>query len=315
LRAQKVRDEQILAAQKAYDVQLKERQHMQDYIDRFYNEKRSSAQAAKVKQALSKKKALEKMVVLDNPAANQDEDSLSLTFPQPTKLKKELLVQADEIAFGFPGGATLFQDVTLQVFMHSRIGILGRNGCGKSTLLKILLGQLEPDKGTVKITGQMQTALFAQHHVDQLDLRKSPVEHIKEQCPDMSMVDCRTYLGKFGIRGNTAMEQMGHLSGGQKSRVVLASLTHRQPHLLILDEPTNHLDMETIDVLIEALNSYGGATVGVAPGRMGSVYRPGGICAACLSVTLPPNIASVFSQQSERVSPDPRLSLLSVLTL
>eukprot|EP00045_Choanoeca_perplexa_P018243 m.283562 g.283562 ORF g.283562 m.283562 type:complete len:741 (+) comp17761_c0_seq4:123-2345(+) len=257
----KVRKEQYLAQKRAYEAQQMQRQHMQEYVDRFYNDKRSSAQAARVKQALSKKKALEKMEMLDDPDGDVDEDSLTLRFPEPGPVKKNTLIQATEISFGYSPERLIVRDVNCAINKNSRIAILGVNGAGKSTLLHLLLDQLEPTKGSVSRLGGVRTALFAQHHVQQLRLEVTPVEHLRSLFDDMSVQDCRNYLGTFGLRGMTATTQVGYLSGGQRSRLSLATLTRREPHLIILDEPTNHLDMETIDVLIEAVAAFKGAIV------------------------------------------------------
>lgn len=238
---------------------------MQDYIDKFYNEKRSSAQAAKVKQALSKKKALEKMVRIEDPSKDVDPDAIKLRFPEPAPIKKDVIIEATDLKFAWKADSPLLLDnVSVQIRKNSRIGVLGANGAGKSTLLQLLLGELAPISGTVSNVAACTVAVFAQHHVDQLDLGSTPVECMRERFPGLPEQECRNFLGKFGIQGDRATTQMGWLSGGQKSRVVLALLCKRLPALIVLDEPTNHLDAETIDVLIEALREFKGAVVMVS---------------------------------------------------
>eukprot|EP00055_Hartaetosiga_balthica_P006971 m.23240 g.23240 ORF g.23240 m.23240 type:complete len:764 (+) comp5532_c0_seq1:28-2319(+) len=261
----KVQEEQFKARIRAYEAQQMQIQHMQDYVDRFYNEKRSSAQAARVKQALSKKKALEKMERLTNPNDEVDADSLRIRFPDPGVFKKDLLLQTDEVSFSYDKSQKKILDkVTTYIEKSSRIGILGRNGAGKSTLIKLLVGEEQPTEGTITKGFAFSWALFAQHHVAQLRLEITPVEHLRSLYPDMSVQECRNYMGSFGIQDKHATTQIGNLSGGQRSRVALATLTKKQPHLLILDEPSNHLDMETIDALISAINAFTGAVIVVS---------------------------------------------------
>ena len=135
---------------------------------------------------------------------------------------------------------------------------------GKSTLIKLLTGDLQPKEGTVWLNPSVSVAVFTQHHVDQLDLGLTPVELLRTLFPGTEIESCRRHLGRFGLGHDWSLIQIGNLSGGQKSRLAFAVMCWRQPHLIILDEPTNHLDMETIDVLIQALNGFKGAVITVS---------------------------------------------------
>lgn len=112
----------------------------------------------------------------------------------------------------------------------------------------------------------LSSQFFSQHFVDQLDLRLTPVQHILSLAPSLaessnSEQQARTILGRFGLAGKLALQPIGTLSGGQKSRLVFASITMSQPHILILDEPTNHLDFVTITALKDAITSFRGAVL------------------------------------------------------
>jgi len=150
------------------------------------------------------------------------------------------------------------------VDLKSRVGVLGRNGAGKSTLLKVMTGELAQEKGQVSINRNMRVAVFAQHHVETLDLTMTCVECVQARFPTLSDQEVRNMLGRVGVQGEMATRRVKTLSGGQKSRVAIAIVTQCEPHLIVLDEPTNHLDMETIDSLIEAVENFEGAVVFVS---------------------------------------------------
>mmetsp|Transcript_10133 Transcript_10133/g.9199 ORF Transcript_10133/g.9199 Transcript_10133/m.9199 type:complete len:170 (-) Transcript_10133:2-511(-) len=107
----------------------------------------------------------------------------------------------------------------------------------------------------------MRLARFTQHHVDALDLSVNAVTTMRRVDPEISIENCRKYLGHFGLAGDLALQPIETLSGGQKSRVIFAQIAYKHPHLLLMDEPTNHLDLETIEGLALALNRFEGGVV------------------------------------------------------
>ncbi|KAJ1928609.1 ATP-binding cassette, regulator of translational elongation [Tieghemiomyces parasiticus] len=235
-----------------YEAQLQQRQHLQDFIDRWrYNAKRAA-------QAQSKIKILEKLPILEAPA---DETVVTFRFPDPEALSPPIL-QMNEVGFAYsPDSPPILQGVNIDMQMNSRIAVVGPNGAGKSTMLKLLIQQLSPQRGMVHRHGRLRIAYFTQHHVDQLDLTLSPVAYMALTYPGRNEEEYRRHLGSFGITGMVGLQTIKTLSGGQKSRVAFACLAIQNPHILVLDEPTNHLDMDSIDALTQALRNFDGGVV------------------------------------------------------
>ncbi|KAI9222799.1 P-loop containing nucleoside triphosphate hydrolase protein [Blastocladiella britannica] len=249
---EKTSDERRKQAQREYDSQMQVRAHLQAFVDRWrYNAKRAP-------QAQARMKMLEKLPELEVPT---EEVNVTFQFPPPEKISPPIL-QMDEVSFGYSLEKMIVQGVSLDVQLDSRIAVVGPNGAGKSTVLKLLTGQLDPMAGRVFRHGRLKYALFNQHHVDALeDLTLTPVQYLAKNFPGYPDEEYRRQLGCFGISGRVGLQQMGTLSGGQKSRVVFASLALQRPSLLLLDEPTNHLDLYSVDSLADALRDYGGGVL------------------------------------------------------
>jgi ABC transport system ATP-binding/permease protein len=179
------------------------------------------------------------------------------------------VVQAKNVSYGY-GGEPLIAGLDLKVMRGDRIGLVGNNGVGKSTLLKLLLGELEPQTGTIKHGTNLEVAYFDQMR-QLLDLEKSVAhnvgdgrEHVTINGKPQHVVG---YLRGFLFSAKRALTPVGSLSGGERNRVILAKLFTQPSNLLVLDEPTNDLDVETLEVLEERLSEYAGTLLVVSHDR------------------------------------------------
>lgn len=248
----KAKNEKMKNQQREWEAQVAFRAHAQEFIDKFrYNAKRASLVQSKIKM-------LEKLPEL-TPVVPEGE--VVLKFPLTEPLNPPIL-QLDEVQFRYPTGErTIFRKVDLSTSMESRICIVGENGAGKTTLLKILMDDLTPTSGMRHAHRNLKIAFFSQHHVDQLDMTVSSIHLLANRFPGKNVEEYRQHLGSFGVCGDLATQQVGSLSGGQKSRVAFAALCMARPNFFILDEPTNHLDIETIEALGHAINKFNGGVI------------------------------------------------------
>ena len=253
---ERARAERLAQQQQAYEKQQAQRAHMESYIARF------KAQATKARQAQSRIKALERMEELS--AAHVD-SPFDFVFRESTKISSPLIDLSDA-RLGY-GEKTVLEKVKLQLTPGARIGLLGPNGAGKSTLIKNLAGELEPLAGRLTRGENTVVGYFAQHQLDSLDSKASPLLHLQRLAPTKREQTLRDFLGGFDFRGARIDEPVLNFSGGEKARLALALIAWDRPNLLLLDEPTNHLDLEMRLALTMALQEFTGAVLVVSHDR------------------------------------------------
>jgi ATP-binding cassette subfamily F protein 3 len=272
-----MRAERMNQAQSAFDKQQERIAHLQRFIDRF------KAKATKAKQAQSRVKALARMEKLAPVLTASD---FAFEFREPVSLPNPMLAlrdvecgyrAAEDDGAGAPPRektTAIVRHVTRTVMAGQRIGILGANGQGKSTLVKTIARALPALGGTVTEGKGLAVGYFAQQEMDLLHADDTPLQLMtrlaREAAPpgtDTREQALRNYLGQFRFEGDMVQQAVGTLSGGERARLVLATIVWQRPNLLLLDEPTNHLDLNTREALSIALNEFEGTVLLVSHDR------------------------------------------------
>jgi ATP-binding cassette, subfamily F, member 3 len=264
-----MRAERLSQAASAFTRQRERIAHLQRFIDRF------KAKASKAKQAQSRVKALARMEKLAPVLTASD---FQFEFREPASLPNPMLVLRDVVC-GY-GDVPIVRDVNRTVLAGQRIGILGANGQGKSTLVKTIARTLPALAGTVTEGKGLAIGYFAQQEMDLLHADDTPLQLMTRQAreaaqsgqPGLSGEDTReqalrNFLGQFRFDGEMVKRPVGTLSGGERARLVLATIVWQRPNLLLLDEPTNHLDLTTREALSIALNEFDGTVLLVSHDR------------------------------------------------
>jgi ATP-binding cassette subfamily F protein 3 len=247
---------QLAIQQAMYSRQQREIARMTRFVERF------KAKATKARQAQSRVKALARM---ERIAPAHVDAPFDFEFPQPDRAPDPMLALEDACA-GY-GDRVILSGLDLQLRPGTSLGLLGPNGAGKSTLIRLLAGHAKPMKGR-RVEGHgLQIGYFAQHQLEQLKPRLSPLQHLAELDPRVREQELRDYLGGFDFRGEMAQAPVERFSGGEKSRLALALIVRQKPNLLLLDEPTNHLDLEMRHALTRALAGFEGSLVLVSHDR------------------------------------------------
>ena len=229
----------------------------QRFIERF------SAHAAKAAQVQSRIKKLEKIETIELPKRRIVVD---FDFRTPPRSGDDV-VTLSKVSKAY-GGRTLYDGFDFLIRRGERWCVMGANGAGKTTLLKMIAGTLAPDAGTVRLGASLKPGYFAQQSLDLLDPEKTVLTQIQTDFPAEGLGLLRNLLGAFQFSGDEVHKTIRYLSGGEKSRLVLARMLFDPPNFLILDEPTNHLDLATKEMLVKSLRNFAGTMLFVSHDRM-----------------------------------------------
>ncbi|WP_431858535.1 ABC-F family ATP-binding cassette domain-containing protein [Azospirillum sp.] len=226
------------------------------FIERF------KARASHASQVQSRVKKLEKIERFEPPKRRQ---VVSFDFP-PAPRSGEDVVVLKNVHKGY-GSRSIYEGLDLTIRRKERWCVMGVNGAGKSTLLKLVAGATEPDAGTVTVGGSVKMGYFSQHAMELLDGDMSVFESLEASFPLAGQGSLRALAGCFGFSGDDVEKKCRVLSGGEKARLVMATMLFNPPNLLVLDEPTNHLDLDTKQMLVTALANYEGTMLFVSHDR------------------------------------------------
>ena len=247
--------ERLLADNAKKKAQIAE---LQSFVSRF------SANASKSRQATSRARQIDKIKLEEVKASSRQNPFIR--FEQDKKLFRNAL-EVEGLTKGFDNGP-LFKNLNLLLEVGEKLAVLGTNGVGKSTLLKTLVGDLQPDSGTVKWSENARIGYYAQDHEYEFENDLTVFEWMsqwKQEGDDEQAV--RSILGRLLFSQDDIKKPAKVLSGGEKGRMLFGKLMMQKPNILIMDEPTNHLDMESIESLNMALELYQGTLIFVSHDR------------------------------------------------
>ncbi len=258
LREREIRRDQLVASHRRQQEMLAKEE---EFIARF------AARASHAAQVQSRIKKLEKIERIELPP---EQRLMRFEFAEPPRSGDDVvamdgLVKAWELEDG--SRKPVFSGVSGMIRRQEKIAVVGVNGAGKSTFLKVIAGQTEPTTGSVTLGANVSLGYFSQHSMDILDGNSTVFNTIQDAMPQAHMGTIRNLCAAFLFQGDDADKRISQLSGGEKSRVVLATLLARPLNFLVLDEPTNHLDLQSREILLEALQKFTGTVILVSHDR------------------------------------------------
>ena len=254
---EKVREVELQTLIAEYEQQQQEINKLEDYINRF------GAKATKAAQAQEYQKRLDKMVRIEIPESLK---KIHFSFP-PAPHSGRLVLRMKDICKSYDGSHKVLDNLELTLENGDRLVVAGRNGAGKSTLLRIIAEVDKDFTGQVIPGAGVQIGYFSQDNAETIKGKETILDYLEARAPLELIPKLRDMLGAFLFRGDDVYKSLDVLSGGEKSRIALLQLLLSPVNLLILDEPTNHLDIHSKDVLLKALESFGGTVVFVSHDR------------------------------------------------
>ena len=258
LREREVRREQLLASYRRQQEMLAKEE---EFIARF------AARASHAAQVQSRVKKLEKIERIELPP---EQRVIKFDFPEPPRSGEDV-VAIEGLAKTWPlpdgGEKQVFSGISGMIRRLEKVAVVGVNGAGKSTFLKVLAGQAEPSAGQSTIGASVNLGYFSQHAMEILDPERTVFDTVQDVLPQANIGVIRNICAAFLFQGDEVEKKVSMLSGGEKSRLVLATLLARPINFLILDEPTNHLDIQSREILLEALQKFTGTVVLVSHDR------------------------------------------------
>jgi ATP-binding cassette, subfamily F, member 3 len=258
LREREIRRTNLLASFRRQQEMLAKEE---DFIARF------AARVSHAAQVQSRIKKLEKIERIELPP---EQKVMRFAFPEPPRSGDDVVaMEGLGKSWTLEDGSEkkVFSGVSGMIRRQEKNAVVGVNGAGKSTFLKVLAGKTEPTSGRVTLGANVAVGYFSQHSMDVLNGNRTVFETVQEVMPQAHIGTIRNLCAAFLFQGDDADKRISQLSGGEKSRVVLATLLARPLNFLILDEPTNHLDMQSRDILLEALKKFTGTVILVSHDR------------------------------------------------
>jgi ATPase subunit of ABC transporter with duplicated ATPase domains len=236
----------------------------QRFIERF------STHAAKAAQVQSRVKALEKIEKIELPKKRQ---AVKFDFRTPPR-SGDLVAVVEDVSKAYPstslgtgGRRVVYDGLGMTIRRGERWCVMGKNGAGKTTLLRMIAGVLQPDTGRITLGASLKMGYFSQQALDLLRPDLTVEEQLQHDFPNESIGVLRNLAGAFQFSGDDVDKKIRALSGGEKTRLVIARMLLNPPNFLVLDEPTNHLDLFTKEMLIDSLKDYEGTMLFVSHDR------------------------------------------------
>jgi len=240
---------------------------LQDFVRRF------SANKSKAKQATSRRKLIEKLKPEDVKPSSRQYPWIRFEYDEKERLHR-FAVEVENLSFGYEGmEKPLIKNFSFTVEAGEKVAVIGENGVGKTTLMKLLLGQLQPQKGTIKWAEKVRISTYDQDHEDEFKSDRALTDWIAEYVRkegyegEDAETQIRGTLGRLLFGGDTVKKAVKVLSGGEKGRMIFGRMMLSRTNVMLMDEPTNHLDMESIESLNGALARYDGTLIFVSHDR------------------------------------------------